>query len=141
MISAGHVGYVIGKSGESVNLVQQETGARVHIPKGQPGDQIEVVISGNDAQVEAAEARVLALLPSESDTRGPPSAACEDEVLAAVAARVTTELFVQVYIARDNVAMLIGKQGATIKSIQAETGARLSIDHNSEGSEVTYCLT
>ena len=99
MISAGHVGYVIGKSGESVSLVQQETGARVHIPKGQPGDQIEVVISGNDAQVEAAEARVLALLPSAST----------------------------VMVKGDQLPAVLGKGGGTIRWIEEESGAKLTV--------------
>ena len=107
MISAGHVGYVIGKSGESVNLVQQETGARVHIPKGQPGDQIEVVISGNDAQVEAAEARVFALLPSEST----------------------------VMVKGDQLPAVLGKGGGTIRWIEEESGAKLTVPKEGRGAD------
>jgi polyribonucleotide nucleotidyltransferase len=53
------VGAIIGKGGSAINWIQQATGARIQIARGDSGT---VTISGTQEQVAAAKSQIQALM-------------------------------------------------------------------------------
>ncbi|GLT85135.1 hypothetical protein SLE2022_033340 [Rubroshorea leprosula] len=125
IVPASKVGSIIGRKGELVKKMCDETRARIRIldaPVGTP-DRI-VLISGKeepeaqlppaiDAAVRVFK-RVSGLSTLDGDTTVPPAAG-------------TTFCSIKLMVASAQAINLIGKQGSIIKSIQESTGAALRI--------------
>uniref|UniRef100_A0A5B7AEL0 Putative RNA-binding KH domain-containing protein PEPPER-like n=1 Tax=Davidia involucrata TaxID=16924 RepID=A0A5B7AEL0_DAVIN len=119
------VGSIIGRKGELVKKMCEDTRARIRILEGPIGtaDRI-VLISGKedlDAQLSPAMdavlrvfKRVASLSPSEGDSMG----------LAAAGASFCS---VRLLVASSQAIHLIGKQGSTIKSIQESSSASVRV--------------
>ncbi|ESW19181.1 hypothetical protein PHAVU_006G103100 [Phaseolus vulgaris] len=114
LVPAQKVGGIIGRKGEFIKKIVEETRARVKILDGPPGTaQRAVMISGKDDPDSSLPPAVDGLLRVhkriidglESDFTHTPSGA---------AGKVSTKLLV----AASQAGSLIGKQGGTVKSIQ-----------------------
>ncbi|XP_014492095.1 flowering locus K homology domain isoform X1 [Vigna radiata var. radiata] len=114
LVPAQKVGGIIGRKGEFIKKIVEETRARVKILDGPPGTaQRAVMISGKDDPDSSLPPAVDGLLRVhkriidglESDFTHAPSG---------VAGKVSTKLLV----AASQAGSLIGKQGGTVKSIQ-----------------------
>ena len=101
------VAALIGPKGAKIKELKSESGAKIEIDSTPPP---KVVISGTDAQVEAASALVLAILH-------PPSA------------RLTCD--------KDHARLLIGPGGSVLKRLQAESGARINVDTAADPAAIT----
>jgi far upstream element-binding protein len=93
-------GTVIGRGGENIRKVQDESGARVEIEKGTG----IVKISGSKAGVAKAQELIADLLDPKYDAKD----------------------FMDVGIA--GVPLIVGKGGANIKRLQTESGAKIDIE-------------
>jgi len=136
MIPGNKVGLVIGKGGETIKLLQEQTGAKMIIiqESNQQANEKPLRISGPPDSVERAKAEVFKIL-NQNDRNGGggggvggggggggggsgwPSAGPGDKVEC-------------VMVASNKVGLVIGKGGETIKSINQSSGAHVEIDRN-----------
>lgn len=109
------VGAILGKGGSKISAIQEQSGANVDIQAN--GDECEVSITGTNAQVAAAKRLVLkACAESKAPPPVPPG-----------------EVREQVPVPNESRGAVVGRGGATISSIQSETGARLDLIDGSDG--------
>ena len=98
------VAALIGPKGSQIKSMQEESGAKISIDS--ESDPAKVTISGDDEQIAAARRLVQAIIH-------PPNA--------------------QLTCDADHARLLIGPGGATLKEIEAESGARVRVDTASGG--------
>lgn len=112
------VGKVIGRQGATVQGLQDQTGAKIQIDQQKPdGVPRDISISGTDAQVQMAKGMIDGLLASEGPGMAPISGT-------AGMATETMEL------PQNMVGRVIGRAGETIKGLQQQSGAHITIDQN-----------
>ena len=153
------VGLLIGKSGETIRSMQQKTGAIIQVQRNTEVDPTsstrEVVLSGNEQQVEAARREVefivqekleLEQRASRSAMGGPPMggqlggdgrdgpAAGGGMPGGGGGGGGGGDGRNSIVLRVPNVAVgtVIGRGGETIKQLQAMTGARIQIDRNDD---------
>jgi len=117
------VGLLIGKGGDNIKTMQARTGAHIQVTRdadvksGQTDRAVS--LSGNAAQIEAAQLEVRNLLQaSGKDTSTLPS------LPSATLAKVETYVM---KVPNNVVGIIIGKGGENIKMLQNKTGARIQI--------------
>ena len=101
-IETSSAGAVIGKGGQTIRKIQDESGARVDISKDSSGPDV-ITISGSKAAVEKAAKMVDAVLNPTYDVKE----------------------FMDVGI--KGVPVIVGTKGATIQSLQRDSGAKIDI--------------
>mmetsp|Transcript_37057 Transcript_37057/g.58314 ORF Transcript_37057/g.58314 Transcript_37057/m.58314 type:complete len:322 (-) Transcript_37057:156-1121(-) len=109
------VGSIIGKSGEIIKSIRDQSGARVIIADSQPGEDRDVTIKGNLTAVDQAVNLILTHI-----CQVPPSPTFEME-------QPDDSLSLKVLVANDQAGAIIGKGGEVIKQLREESGARISI--------------
>ncbi|PSC73232.1 KH domain-containing protein [Micractinium conductrix] len=107
-------GNIIGKGGEHVRRVRQETGARIKVFDPAPG----------------SEERVVALSSSEDALS--PYCAAQDALIRCVIALTAVDASaglhrVRLLTAQASVGMVLGKRGATVSQLRQETGATIKV--------------
>jgi hypothetical protein len=104
-----HVKILIGKRGEKLHSMMEESGAKIFISNkpGQDSSTRQMAITGPAAAVEKAKTLVEAQIHY---------------------AKTAAVLAQTVQIPLNQTGLVIGKAGATIKAIEAETGAMVNID-------------
>jgi far upstream element-binding protein len=121
------VGFVIGKGGEHIQKLQSQTGAHVQIAREQdmkPGDtHRSIVLKGNpDAVAECKrmiDEVIISRQQSSVSSFGQPKQHTQREM--------DHSFIVKVKVPNNKVGIIIGKGGATIKTIQERTGAQVQI--------------
>lgn len=119
---ANVIGRIIGKSGDTINSLQSRTGARVQIDQSGPvhaGNVRKVTVSGLQTAVQAAVSNIqdlIALGVTPQQTNVPASS--------------DSDITTTIECAPTLVGRLIGRQGETIKAMQAQSGAFIAIDQN-----------
>jgi hypothetical protein len=108
-VQTDHVKILIGKRGEKMHSMMEESGAKIFISNkpGQDSSTRKMAITGPAAAVEKAKALVEAQIHF---------------------AKTAAVLAQTVQIPLNQTGLVIGKAGATIKAIEAETGAMVNID-------------
>ena len=121
---AGYEGRIIGKGGETIRRLQEESGARISIDRGAG----ECVVSGTTEQVILGSAAVKKVIAEAGERGGgggggggggrfvPPSGPFEAEESIAC---------------DGSEGRVIGKGGETIRRLQEETGCRIDIEKGS----------
>lgn len=100
------IGAVIGKGGENIKRIQNETRTRINFEDDVcPGDERYAIITGSDEAVAAAEAEITKIINSQ-------------------AILMTNEIFIPVSAAGS----VIGRNGDTIRSLCSTTGAKISVE-------------
>ena len=143
MLIPGHkVGLVIGKGGETIKQLQEQTGAKMIIIQdtNQQAEQKPLRITGTPESVERAKAEVFKILNQQDNRNGgggrggfsggrgggrgggggagwPSGGGGGDKME-------------YVMVASNKVGLVIGKGGETIKSINQASGAHVEIDRN-----------
>jgi polyribonucleotide nucleotidyltransferase len=125
---------VIGKGGETIAAIQQESGARLDIAR----DSNELVVAGQKAQCASASpppsltsVQWWCLVEADRCHRrrrrpAAPRIAAARKLIAQAIAAAQPEATERLEVA--SAAAVIGKGGATIRRIQEESGARLDIE-------------
>ncbi|KAJ3092369.1 hypothetical protein HK102_008158 [Quaeritorhiza haematococci] len=129
-VPANRVGLVIGRGGETIHSLQNQSGAKITVT---PDSQVDrsastrtVTITGTPPAIEKAQALIDEIVNPQykggPGAGGPPSSG--NEVM---------------YVASDRVGLIIGRGGETVRSIQNQFNVRISIDPNPgpEGRKVT----
>ncbi|KAK9742023.1 hypothetical protein RND81_03G143700 [Saponaria officinalis] len=122
-IPNARVGVIIGKSGETIKYLQNQSGARIQITRDSEHDphavNRQVELMGTQDQIARAEQLIHDVI-AEADTGGPGS------VSRKVPSAPGAEQFVM-KVASNKVGLVIGKGGETIKGIQARSGAKVQV--------------
>lgn len=125
VIPNAKVGVIIGRGGEMIKTLQQESGARIQITRDADADPSsltrDVELMGTQEQISRAEHRINEVIAetdatssAPSGNRGPPPP------------QAGGEQFVM-KVPNDKVALVIGKGGETIKTMQSKSGARIQV--------------
>jgi predicted RNA-binding protein YlqC (UPF0109 family) len=108
------VGAVIGKQGETIKSIREQTLAKVTIADSQLGEDRDLTLKGQPQSIEQALNLIInhiaqVRLPSFSPDQSEES------------------LSIKVLVANDQAGAIIGKGGEVIKQMREESGARISI--------------
>ncbi|KAF9611416.1 hypothetical protein IFM89_032085 [Coptis chinensis] len=124
-IPNGKVGVIIGRAGDTIKSLQLQSGARIQVDKDtevDPYSQIRgVQLFGTPEQISRAEQLIKDVI-AESDAGGPGSSAARGFNSVPEGG----EHFI-LKVPNNKVAMVIGKGGETIKSMQSKSGARIQV--------------
>ncbi|KAL3587254.1 hypothetical protein D5086_014121 [Populus alba] len=127
IVPVSKVGSIIGRRGELVKKMCDETRARIRILEGPLGISDRIVLISGKEEPEAPQSpamdavmrvfkRVSGLSPGEGDNTG-----------SAAAAAGSAFCSIRLLVASSQAINLIGKQGSIIKSIQENTGAAVHV--------------
>ena len=119
---SGVIGKVIGRGGETINSLQNMTASRIQIDQsgGQGMRTRKITITGAQPNVQSAVERIQAFVmqgPSLASASAQPVSQPGD-------VSVTMECPAAI------VGRLIGRQGETIRAMQSQSGASITIDQN-----------
>ncbi|KNA15058.1 hypothetical protein SOVF_101630 [Spinacia oleracea] len=125
VIPNAKVGVIIGRGGEMIKTLQLESGAKIQITRDAESDPSsltrDVELMGTQEQISRAEQRINEVIAetdatssTPSGNRGPPPP------------QAGGEQFVM-KVPNDKVALVIGKGGETIKTMQSKSGARIQV--------------
>lgn len=118
-IPNARVGVVIGKGGETIKYIQQQSGARIQITRDadhNPNLPVRMVeLMGSPEQISRAEQLIHDVI-AEADA-GVPSYGSQNSVGEPV----------HISVPNNKVGLIIGRGGETIKSLQSRTGARIQL--------------
>ncbi|XP_074286933.1 uncharacterized protein LOC141612115 [Silene latifolia] len=122
-IPNGRVGVIIGKSGETIKYLQNQSGARIQITRDAEHDPSSlnrvVELMGSHDQIAKAEQLIHDVI-AEADNGGPGS------VSRKMPPAPGSEQFVM-KVPSNKVGLVIGKGGETIKNIQSQSGAKVQV--------------
>lgn len=117
------VGLVIGKGGDNILRIQTQLSVHVQIAKEgdmKPGETLRsIIVKGDQANVTEAKSRIDDIINNHLAKQNP-SSASSSIVL-------DNAFVVKLPVPNDKVGIIIGKNGATIKTIQEKTGAVIKI--------------
>eukprot|EP00039_Didymoeca_costata_P019385 m.337327 g.337327 ORF g.337327 m.337327 type:complete len:597 (+) comp18102_c0_seq1:285-2075(+) len=128
-IPAGKVGLIIGRGGETIKRLQEQTGAHLHMIQDDPfAEEKPLRVTGSQDQVKQIEQLVddlisdknLLAVPSFDSQGGAPSSGEIASNISQYQSRTEN-----VKVPKFAVGSVIGRQGETIKRLQAESGARV----------------
>lgn len=146
----GVIGYIIGRGGETIASLQMKTGCKVQIQKEtdlQPGQTLRelTLIAHAQEAIEDCKRQIEKMVQervrmmggggnnsqSGGGSGGGGTSGIDSKIQEAVAAGHT---HIIVEVPEDDVGLVIGKQGSTIRSIQEQTGANVQVPPASASS-------
>lgn len=141
MVPGNKVGLVIGKGGETIKMLQEQTGAKIVIVQenSEHADQKPLRIFGTPDVIEKAKSRVLEILDQTDQAgfggrggrgRGGFQGRGRGRSMSGWPSghEAGGEAVDYVLVSSDKVGLVIGKGGETIKSINQASGAHCEID-------------
>ncbi|KAM7266241.1 hypothetical protein ACFE04_004138 [Oxalis oulophora] len=136
MIPNNKVGVLIGKAGETIRSLQNNSGAKIQITKDADVDPQSttrpVEIVGDLASIEKAEILIKAVI-AEADAGGSSSSGGRGPATG-YSGRVSEQI--EMPVPNEKVGLIIGKGGETIKGLQSRSGARIQlIPQQDDGSQ------
>ncbi|GAB2292913.1 hypothetical protein Dimus_027142 [Dionaea muscipula] len=132
------VGVLIGKGGDTIRLLQHNSGAKIQITRdveADPGSTTRPVeLIGTLESIHKAEKLIKDVI-AEADAGGSPSLVARG-FTATVSVGAIEQVEIQV--PNDKVGYIIGKGGETIKSLQTRSGARIQLipQHAIDGDQL-----
>lgn len=131
-VRSSHVGLIIGRAGENLKRVEQETGARVQfIQPSEPGAQMrQCTLMGTFQAREAAKREIAAVAEKDNHNpdgqfggrQGPPLDRSSQQP--ALRDGETTR---QILVPDKTVGLIIGRGGETIRDLQERSGCHVNI--------------
>ncbi|CAM6021011.1 unnamed protein product [Sphagnum balticum] len=122
------VGLVIGKGGETIKYLQQQSGAKIQVARDADSDPRlstrEVEIMGSAEQISHAE-QLLKDVIAEATSGGPGAPGGRGY-------GPSSGEQIQVKVPNNKVGLIIGRGGETIKSLQSRSGVRIQVQNDSE---------
>ncbi|PKA53310.1 KH domain-containing protein [Apostasia shenzhenica] len=136
VVPVGKVGGIIGRKGDRIKKLCEETRARIRILEGAVGtsDRIVLISAKDEPELELTPAMdaVLRVFKLVNDLTESSSDGTDQAIAGASVCSV------RLLVASSQAVNLIGKQGATIKSIQENAGATIRV---LSGDELPYYAT
>ncbi|XP_068647638.1 uncharacterized protein [Aristolochia californica] len=119
------VGVLIGKAGDTIRLLQYNSGAKIQITRDADSDPYAatrpVELIGSLESITKAEHLIKDVI-AEADAGGSPSL-----VARGFGAAQSGSEQVQIQVPNEKVGLIIGKGGETIKNLQTRSGARIQL--------------
>ncbi|XP_068652062.1 glutenin, high molecular weight subunit 12-like [Aristolochia californica] len=119
------VGVLIGKAGDTIRLLQYNSGAKIQITRDAEADPYAasrpVELIGSLESITKAEQLIKDVI-AEADAGGSPSL-----VARGFGTAQTGSEQVQIQVPNEKVGLIIGKGGETIKNLQTRSGARIQL--------------
>jgi len=109
------VGSIIGKQGETIKAIREQSQAKVNIADSQPGEDRDLLLKGSLPSLEQAINLIITNLSQNRNQPYPSDQPLDDS------------LSIKVLVANDQAGAIIGKGGEVIKQLREESGARISI--------------
>lgn len=133
-IETNFVGLIIGRGGESLKHIEQETGARVQFYPEQMStmNQRMATISGTQAQVDIAKKRIFSVIEENKILKGLVSTMKNNIEELNKSALKNGYSSIQIYIPNKAVGMVIGKGGESIRDLQERSKTYINIAHENE---------
>ncbi|KAG9455604.1 hypothetical protein H6P81_000112 [Aristolochia fimbriata] len=129
------VGVLIGKAGDTIRLLQYNSGAKIQITRDAEADPYAVSrpveLIGSLESITKAEQLIKDVI-AEADAGGSPSL-----VARGFGTAQTGSEQVQIQVPNEKVGLIIGKGGETIKNLQTRSGARIQLipQHRPDGDQ------
>jgi len=130
----GVVGFIIGRGGENIASMQSKTGCRIQIENARPGQQDRIITLTANSQEAVNECRAIieSMVQDRIQSLGGGNRSRErsgespkdSQIDAAIAAG---HIHVQMDVPDDDVGLIIGKAGSTIRTLQETTGANIQV--------------
>ncbi|XP_024539994.1 far upstream element-binding protein 1 isoform X2 [Selaginella moellendorffii] len=119
------VGLVIGKGGETIRTLQQQSGAKIQVTRDAEADPgavtRQVELTGTPEQISRAE-QLIREVVGDGIVGGPVGGGGTGSVGDPIHVRVPN----------NKVGLIIGKGGETIRNLQQTSGARIQVQHDRE---------
>ncbi|CAK9072237.1 unnamed protein product [Durusdinium trenchii] len=113
------VGWLLGGRGKTVQQIEEESGAKIHVDQSTKEAGYSIVrVTGPASAVQMAERRIEASI----------SIAARNETAKALESGETADMEVE----QRFVGWILGKSGTVLKQIQAQSGALVSIDQSTK---------
>lgn len=135
----GVVGFIIGRGGENIAQMQARTGCKVQIQKEselKPGQTVRLITlqAASQSAIDACREQIESMVNERVRSMGGGlggSGTKDAKVQDAIAAGHS---HIQVEVPEEDVGLVIGKQGSTIKMIQDQTGASIQVPPSGSSS-------
>eukprot|EP00794_Sanderia_malayensis_P016047 gene16047-17669_t len=120
------VGFVIGKNGETIKRIQQETGCKVQFQMPDPvgGPNRMCILQGDPQQISEATQKIQEIIDSPRSSRGPSGSRGPQPNAPGVRS-------IEVPIPSNKCGVIIGRGGENIRQLNQITGAHMEINRNS----------
>jgi len=124
IMSGEEVGSIIGKGGEIINSIREESGAKIHISDGSVPERIVTVTGSTDAILKA-----FSLIAKKFEEDGPEKNGENSgkSSSASNSSKPTTGTSLKLIVPASQCGSLIGKGGGKIKEIREVTGASVQV--------------
>lgn len=130
-----YVGYIIGRGGETIRDLQARSGAHIQIVREEEGAAFTperfVSIAGTEDAVESAKKLIQNLLDERANGGG----GGDDARYGGTNPDGSETL--EILVPNDRVGLVIGRGGATIRSIQVRTGTNITVPQTPDASNPT----
>ena len=128
IMSGKEVGSIIGKGGEIINSIREESGAKIHISDGSVPERIVTVTGSTDAILKAFNL-VSKKLEDDGGGRGGGGGAGGDGASTSSGSSNRREggVSLRLIVPASQCGSLIGKGGSKIKEIRESTGATIQV--------------
>ncbi|KAG5440590.1 hypothetical protein PCK2_000300 [Pneumocystis canis] len=133
-IETNFVGLIIGRGGESLKLIEQETGARVQFypERTSTMNQRMATISGTQTQVDTAKKRIFSAIEENKILKGLASGMKNNTDELNKSSLESRYSSIQIYIPNKAVGMVIGRGGESIRDLQERSKTYINIAHENE---------
>jgi len=124
IMSGKEVGSIIGKGGEIINSIREESGAKIHISDGSVPERIVTVTGSTDAILKA-----FTLISKKFEEDGPEKngESSGKSSSASTSSKSNSGVSLKLVVPASQCGSLIGKGGAKIKDIREVTGASVQV--------------
>jgi len=127
IMSGKEVGSIIGKGGEIINSIREESGAKIHISDGSVPERIVTVTGSTDSILKA-----FTLISKKFEEEGPDKNGDKGESSgksssASTSSKSRSGVSLQLVVPASQCGSLIGKGGSKIKDIREVTGANVQV--------------
>ena len=143
-VPVGVVGLIIGKGGEQIAQLQARTGARVQVQReptntnsASPAATHRTVsiAAATQAALDHCKQLILAIVEEKSKTLTGTAGMNRKDAQRLQDAVAAGHVHVTLAVPSDSVGLVIGKGGATIRSLQEQTGAHIQVPSASEAQD------
>jgi len=120
-VSPQFIGLVIGKGGENIKRISQETGAKVTVDVSkadQTGNKLCQITASNPSSLNMAADMVRDILSNAVNNKRTPQPGSEE---------------VKISVPQNKTGIVIGKGGETIRALKQQAGCNIELEKNSKG--------
>lgn len=131
-VPTSRVGLVIGRSGDTIRSLQDQSGADIKVTPDQhvqPGQlNRSIMLTGTEQAISIAQRLITEIVVDASRRNPHPSHTVGNHINGEVV------VMVMIHVPNDKVGLIIGKKGVAIRDLQVRSGARIQV--TKDGSSI-----